>query len=135
MWKAVQFAAAIVLVSSYAYAQQQAPGPLPPIYPAPSAVPATSNVPPPASLDFQTGFCAGWNAAQGVEQTRYANWRALVTATRTEEGAKTQVGQTADLLVNSVAVYVLVQPAQGELTLSDGRKVVCAAPTAAEGAK
>lgn len=133
MWKAIQFAAALALVVPYAYAQGTTP--LPPIYPAPPvAAPPVPATPPPASADFQAGFCAGWNAAQGVEQQRYGNWRALARAGRTEEGAKTSVGQTADLLIDSVAVYVLVQPATGQLTLSDGRVVNCT-PAVAGGGK
>lgn len=77
-----------------------------------------------ASPDYQDGFCAGWNAAQSIEAQRAGNWRSLVLVGRSEEGAKTQVGQATDTLVNSVAAYVLIQPLQGQVTI-DGRQIDC----------
>lgn len=127
MWKFIQFAIAAAFVYGTAYAQDAGvKTPLPPIYPQTPA----SQTPAPVTPGFETGFCAGWNASVQVEQQRYNNWRTLVTATRTDEGAKTPVGQVADLLTNSVAVYVLMQPATGQLTLGDGRVINCAAPAA-----
>lgn len=117
---------------TFGFIQGARPQPVLPA-PAPAAVPAPPSAAPPSS-DWQAGFCAGWNAAQGVERQRHDNWRSLATAMRSEEGARTPAGQVADALVNSVAVYVLVQPATGQLTLQDGRTVNCAAPPAAPAA-
>lgn len=102
-----------------------------PVLPTPQA-PA-----PPPVLDpaYQAGFCAGWNSLVQLEQQRYSNWRSLVFASRTDDSAKTQVGQTADLLVGSVPVYVLSQAANGRITLNDGRVVDCTPPAAPGGAK
>lgn len=94
------------------------PAPAPPAATTPPAAPL-----PPLSADYQSGFCAGWNAASGVEQQRYGNWRALI-----------QLGQPApdspaSVAVGSVQLYVLIQPLPGgtSLNLTDGRTVACPA--------
>lgn len=142
-WGALAATAALSVAGWMATADaqvSQAPLSPTPQVPAPQPAPVVPNPAPlpPASPDFQAGFCAGWNTLIQTEQQRYANWRALVFAGRTDDGAKAGVGQTADLLVNSVPFYVLSQPLppQGSVALTDGRMINCpAAPPATGGAK
>lgn len=126
-------AAALFATSPYGCAQAQPVLPTSQTQPAPT--PQTPTSPPVLDPAYQAGFCAGWNALAQIEQQRYGNWRALVFASRTDEGAKTNVGQTTDLLVNSIPLYVLSQQAPDRIALADGRVVVCATAPAPGGAK
>lgn len=94
------------------------PAPAPPGEATPPAAP-----PLPLSADHQAGFCVGWNSAAQVEQQRYGNWRALATL------GQPAPDSPASVAVNSVPLYVLIQPLPpgSTLSLGDGRTVTCPA--------
>lgn len=91
---------------------------------------AETAAPPPikATPEFSEGFCAGWNAAQQTEMARVSNWRALILFGREKEDPGSQI----NVLINSVAAYVLIQSLTGPNSLNDGRIVDCTPKEAAK---